>query len=206
MNKGVSSPGCSRFGQTAAFVPFQPNTNPDGTANPARRARTTRSSTARRLSDPGGLPAGTLEYITFSRFYNVARRRLPGDCARASPAARRSRAGTVALTVPSGWTVEPAKPIGPIAAADESIGDVHGHPARLGGRQLELQDLRRSSRRANKTGYTDNVVRIVAPVEGRFQRWGKWEEYDSWLDDVAPQALAARPLRGRPVDRASARR
>ncbi len=34
MSKGTATPGCSRFGQTEAFVPFQPNTNPDGTANP----------------------------------------------------------------------------------------------------------------------------------------------------------------------------
>ncbi len=27
-------PGCSRFGMTDSFVPFQPNLNPDGTANP----------------------------------------------------------------------------------------------------------------------------------------------------------------------------
>ena len=34
MNMGTATPGCSRFGQTWATVPFQPNTNPDGTANP----------------------------------------------------------------------------------------------------------------------------------------------------------------------------
>ena len=37
-------------------------------------ARTTRSSTARPSQDPGGLPLGTLEYLTFDRFYNVAGR------------------------------------------------------------------------------------------------------------------------------------
>jgi hypothetical protein len=38
------------------------------------------------------------------------------------------------------------------------------------------------------TGYTDNVVRVVAPAEGRFHRWGNWAEYDGWLKDTAPQA------------------
>jgi hypothetical protein len=28
----------------------------------------------------------------------------------------------------------------------------------------------------------------VSPAEGRFQRWGRWEEYDNWLEDTAPQA------------------
>ena len=32
------------------------------------------------------------------------------------------------------------------------------------------------------TGYTDNVVRIVPAVEGRFHRWGKWAEFDQWLN------------------------
>jgi hypothetical protein len=27
------------------------------------------------------------------------------------------------------------------------------------------------------------------PVEGRFERWGKWEEYDNWLTGTAPRAL-----------------
>src|SRR6478735_11986812 len=34
MSKATAVPGCSRFGQTRATVPFQANTNPDGTANP----------------------------------------------------------------------------------------------------------------------------------------------------------------------------
>ena len=38
------------------------------------------------------------------------------------------------------------------------------------------------------TGYTDQVVRVVSPVEGRFQRWGNWAEYDNWLEDTAPSA------------------
>ena len=40
-----------------------------------------------------------------------------------------------------------------------------------------------------KTGYTDTLVRVASPVEGRFQRWGKWEEFDTWLTDTAPRAL-----------------
>ena len=33
MFQRVASPGCSRFGMTESFVPFQPNVNPDGTQN-----------------------------------------------------------------------------------------------------------------------------------------------------------------------------
>ena len=38
------------------------------------------------------------------------------------------------------------------------------------------------------TGYTDQVVRVVSPVEGRFQRWGNWAEFDNWLENTAPAA------------------
>ena len=38
------------------------------------------------------------------------------------------------------------------------------------------------------TGYTDDVVRVVAPAEGRFQRFGKWAEYDEWLEDEGSSA------------------
>ena len=38
------------------------------------------------------------------------------------------------------------------------------------------------------TGYTDDTVRLVAPAEGRFQRFGKWLEYDNWLENTAPAA------------------
>ena len=48
MNQTIIEPGCSRFGQTANFVPFQPNLNPDGTRPTRSRARTTPSCSARR--------------------------------------------------------------------------------------------------------------------------------------------------------------
>ena len=37
-------------------------------------------------------------------------------------------------------------------------------------------------------GYTDQVVRVVSPVEGRFHRWGNWAEFDNWLETTAPAA------------------
>ena len=47
MFQGAASPGCSRFGMTESFVPFQPNVNPDGSDNP-RPAWTRPSSSAPR--------------------------------------------------------------------------------------------------------------------------------------------------------------
>ena len=32
-------------------------------------------------------------------------------------------------------------------------------------------------------------MRLVSPAEGRFQRFGKWAEYDNWITNTAPAAL-----------------
>ena len=32
-------------------------------------------------------------------------------------------------------------------------------------------------------------MRLVSPVEGRLQRFGKWLEYDNWINNTAPAAL-----------------
>ncbi len=71
MYQDIAEPGCSRFGQTANFVPFQPNLNPDGvTANPLAGKDDAILFGAQKR-DPGGLPINTYEKIEFSSFYNV---------------------------------------------------------------------------------------------------------------------------------------
>ena len=67
-------------------------------------------------------------------------------------------------------------------------------------RQQRTSGSPRCYRTGGRTGYTDNVVRVVSPVEGRFQRWGKWEEYDNWLLGHRAARAARRPLRRRAVD------
>jgi hypothetical protein len=185
MYTAVSPPGCSRFGLTQSYVPFQPNLNADGTPNPAA-GKDDALLYGAAVADPGGLPKGTLEYLTFSKFFNT-----PGSTFEVTVHAKAPSgtlaAGTVALTVPSGWTAEPAKAIGPIGALTESTqtftvsipagaaADTHYRIAA----RLET---------GGKTGYTDNVVRVVPPVEGRFHRWGRWADLDNWYRDVMPQA------------------
>ena len=86
MQKGVAAAGCSRFGMTNNFVPFQPNVNADGTAN-ANAGKDDAVLYGAVKPDPGGLPLGTLEYLTFSRFYNA-----PGTPFRRRCTCRRRRA------------------------------------------------------------------------------------------------------------------
>ncbi len=165
-------------------MPFQPNTNPDGTANPLA-GKDDAILYGATIQDPGGLPLGTLEYITFNRFYNVA-----GSTFQATVHVKSGSgtlpAGTVALTVPAGWTVDPPQPIGPISDTAESTATFNITPsASAAVSNFKISALLSSGA---ATGYTDNVMRIVPAVEGRFHRWGKWGEYDSWLTNLAPAA------------------
>ena len=186
MFKGVQPPGCSRFGQSDAFVPFQPNVNPDGTPNPAA-GRDDAILFGATEPDPGGLPLGTLEYLTLSEFFNV-----PGKTFQATVHVKSGRGtlprGTVELRAPAGWTVGPAKPIGPISRYRESTVtfDVTPGPTATVNTDVRLSAVLRTG---GRTGYTDTAVRVVSPVEGRFERWGKWAEYDTWLTQTAPRAL-----------------
>jgi hypothetical protein len=180
MFKDTANPGCSRFGMTDSFVPFQPNASPAAGRDEAILYGAT-------IPDPGGLPLGTLEHITFSGFFNA-----PGATFQATVHVRSGRGtlprGTVALTVPPGWTVDEPQRIGPISSKRESTVtfDVTPSASAAVNTNHRISALLSSG---GSTGYTDNVVRVVPPVEGRYQRWGKWEEYDRWLQDTAPRAL-----------------
>ena len=67
-------------------------------------------------------------------------------------------------------------------------GHVRRHRERVRRRQLQLPHLGavrdRIEDRLHGQGRPDRP-----PVEGRFERWGKWEEYDNWLTGTAPRAL-----------------
>jgi LmbE family N-acetylglucosaminyl deacetylase len=185
MNMGTSAAGCSRFGMTESFVPFQPNANADGTAN-AAAGKDDAILYGATKPDPGGLPAGTLEYVSFSRFYNA-----PGQTFQAvvhlKSGAGTLAAGNVALTVPAGWTVDAAKAVGAVSNTTETTVsfNVTSPTAAAVNTNFKVSALYTSG--AAK-GYTDNVMRIVSPVEGRFHRWGNWAEFDSWLTTTAPAA------------------
>jgi LmbE family N-acetylglucosaminyl deacetylase len=186
MNMGTSNPGCSRFGQTWATVPFQPNANADGSANPLA-GKDDAILYGAAVQDPGGLPLGTLEWVTFSRFLNVAG--VPFQATlHLKAGATAIPAGSAALTVPSGWTVDAAQPLGPVAKGAEATATFTITPSASAAVNTNFRISALFTSGA-VSGYTDNAVRIVPAVEGRFQRWGNWAEFDNWVTTVAPQAL-----------------
>jgi LmbE family N-acetylglucosaminyl deacetylase len=173
MYKGVSASACPRFGMTESFVPFQPNSSPAAGRDDAILFGATKP-------DPGGLPLGTLEYLTFSRFYNVA-----GEAFQATLHLRGKLAkGNVALTVPAGWSTDGPKSVRAGSSADITFTVTPAATATVD-QNAKISALYTTE---HASGYTDNVVRVVAAAEGRFQRWGNWQEYDQWLQNTAPQA------------------
>jgi hypothetical protein len=185
MFMGTAAAGCSRFGMTNNFVPFQPNVNPDGSSN-ANAGKDDAILYGATKPDPGGLPLGTLEYLTFSRFYNA-----PGTPFQATlhmkSGAGTVPAGTVKLNVPTGWTVDTAsKPVGAVGADESTVTfDVTPSETAAVNQNYKLSAVWTAG---TASGYTDQVVRVVSPVEGRFHRWGNWAEYDNWTEGTAPAA------------------
>ncbi|TCC16770.1 PIG-L family deacetylase [Kribbella sindirgiensis] len=179
MYKGTSVPACPRFGMTESFVPFQPNSNAAAGRDDAILFGATKP-------DPGGLPLGTLEYLTFSRFLNVAGEPFQATVHLKSGAGP-LKPGKVALTVPDGWTVSAPQRVGWVSASRETTVTFTVTPSATApvNQNAKVSALYTTD---GKTGYTDNLIRIVSPTEGRFQRWGNWQEYDEWLANVAPQA------------------
>jgi LmbE family N-acetylglucosaminyl deacetylase len=185
MYKAVAPPGCSKFAMTESFVPFQPDVNSDGTANPLADQDKSIFYGAT-MRDPGGLPKGTLLYLTFSRFFNVA-----GDPFQVT-AHIRSGSGTLhnaslALSVPSGWTASGPQKIKKISSSGTTTAVFSVTPP--AGAAVGQDKIAAHLSVGKMTGYTDNTMQIVPAAEGRFQRNGKFAEYDQWVTQDAPQAL-----------------
>jgi hypothetical protein len=185
MYQETSEPDCVTFAQTDASVPFQPNTLPDGSANP-RAGRDDAILFGATRRDPGGLPLGTLERLSLSRFYvapgtpfrATLRLRAPG---RAVPA------GTVRLMLPAGWADDGPRRLGRLAPHRTGTVTFTVRPP-VNATTEQLARVAATWRHGRLSGYTESVVRVVPAVEGRFHRWGKWAEYDRWLERTAPAA------------------
>ena len=100
MNMGTSAAGllALRHDQLLRAVPAQREPGRHG----QRRRRQGRRDPLRRdvKPDPGGLPLGTLEYLTFSRFFNAPGAPFKATLHLKAPARATIPAGTVALNVP----------------------------------------------------------------------------------------------------------
>ncbi len=179
MYQDKADPGCSRFAQSFSTVPFQPSVI-DGAANPLA-GRDDAALYGASKQDPGGLPLGTIERIDLSRFYQVRGESFVASVKLRSGGPSLS-AGTVTLKVPEGWTVDAAtKPVGVVASGAESTVAFTVTPAATAPVNANYK-LQARYDTGSASGWTENVVRVLPAVEGRAERFGKWAEFDQWLD------------------------
>ena len=171
-------------------------TEPRRAAGPRRRDPLRRDRAAIRA----GCRSGTLEHIYVLRLLQRAGRAVPGDRAPAVRQRARCRRGTVELDVPDGLDGRAGRSASARSRRGASRRSRSTSRRPPTPRSTRTTRSPRCYRTGGRTGYTDNVVRIVSPVEGRFERWGKWEEYDNWLTRTAPRALRVGRSAGRPVD------
>jgi LmbE family N-acetylglucosaminyl deacetylase len=170
MEQGLAGPGCTRYAISQAFVPFQPNSSPDAGRDDALFHGAT-------IPDPGGMPLGSMLHASADDFFQVA-----GQPFEVTVSTRSGEgtlpAGSVSLGLPSGWTSAPSQDIGPITADADSTATFTVTPA--AGATAGRYRIAANLSTGDMTGYTDTVMEIVPAVEGRFQRWGNFAEYDEW--------------------------
>jgi LmbE family N-acetylglucosaminyl deacetylase len=185
MYQGTSRPACPMFAQTDASVPFQPNTRPDGSANP-RAGEDDAILFGAARQDPGGLPLGTLEHLSLSRFYVVPGAPFTATLQLRAPG-RAVPAGTVRLMLPAGWTADGPRHLGRLSPHRAGKVTFTVTPAPNATTEQPAR-VAATWRHGRLSGYTESVVQVVPAVEGRFRRWGSWAEYDQWLERTAPAA------------------
>lgn len=171
MQKTLVDPTCQRYGVSDSIVPMQPNGSPDAARDDAVLFGAV-------VADPGGMPLGSEFSLTPSDYFQAAGEPFDVTVALRSGGGEIA-AGDVELVVPDGWTASDPVAVGPIGgdrveAAFTVTPSADAAPARY----------RLAARFAggDVTAYNDTRIELVAPVEGRFVRWGTAAEYDQWAD------------------------
>ena len=116
-----------------------------------------------------------------------------------APAGGAIPAGTVALTVPTGWTVDAAKPIGADRGGRHGDRRLHRHAERVGGDE-QLQDLGALHGRRDHGLHGQRRARSCRRSRDASIAGASGREFDQWLNNTGPAGAAARPLRRGAVD------
>ncbi len=174
---GAYNPTCTRYGVSSSRVPMQPNSaaaagNDDAVLYGATKA------------DPGGFPLGSLFHVDAPSYFAGAGVPFP-----VKVTARAGKGligpGKVSLGVPSGWTVSAPQSvlaITPLKSTELTFTVTPAAGAAVGRYQITAAYSGRIGAKA-VTAYNDTRVELTAPVEGRFQRWGNFAEYEQWAAD-----------------------
>lgn len=169
MVKNLVDPTCQQYGVTYSRAPMQPNGSElNGDAALLYGAV---------VADPGGMPLGSEFYLTTDDYYHGSTEPFEVSVVSRSGGADIA-AGSLSLQVPSGWTVSSPQTFGPIAAGAESRATFTVTPG--AGASNTVFKIGANFAGNGVTAYNDTRVALTAAVEGRFQRWGNFAEYEAW--------------------------
>lgn len=182
----VQQPACERYGILDSKVPFQPA----GSAGNGRDDAVLYGSV---IADPGGFPLDSTFAIDVDSYFQA-----PGEpfdlIVKSRSGGATIPAGEVKLTLPAGWTSTTAQ-LGPISKSAEATATLRVTPpadATLGRHQIGV-----TFTSGGVTAYNNTRVEIVPGVQGRFQRWGNFAEYEQWAEKftyVAGRSAAERQI------------
>ncbi|MEE6288225.1 PIG-L family deacetylase [Georgenia sp. MJ173] len=169
---GIFDPSCQRYGIAQSEVPFQPNGSPENGRDDAILFGSV-------IADPGGMPLGSTFSFDIEEYFQAPDE--PFEVTVESQAgAGTIAAGDVTLEVPAGWDVSETQQLGPITDAAESSVTFTVTPA--ADAATAVHRIAASFDNGTVTAYNDTRVEIVSGVEGRFERWGNFSEYDEWAE------------------------
>lgn len=131
------------------------------------------------LQDPGGLPLGTI-YATDAPEYFVAPGETRTITLTVAAGAESTPAGSASVEVPAGWSVDGTQSIPALSPGQ----DVTVEFAVTAPTDADLGAVRFPVRFASGdiTAYNEAHLKVTAPVDGRFARWGNFLDYEEWLE------------------------
>ncbi|SIO26775.1 NEW3 domain-containing protein [Agromyces cerinus] len=173
MQTALVDPTCQRYGVSQSIVPMQPNSSPASANDDAVLYGAV-------IADPGGMPLGSEFSLEAEEYFEAA-----GEPFTTTVTLRSGEGelgdGTVSLVVPTGWQVSEPVEVDGIGDADATQATFTVTPS--GDAAPAVYKLAAEFAGDGVTAYNDTRIELVAPVEGRFDRWGTAAEYDEWTQD-----------------------
>ena len=197
MYMGTAAAGCSRFGMTGRLRAVPAEREPGRLGEPARRQGRRDPLRRGRRRIRAGCPLGHARVPDLRPLLQRAGHAVPGD---AAPEGRRGRDPRRHGGADRAGGLDGrrgAKPIGAVSSAAESTVTFNVTPA-VGAAVNTNFKISRARRPAARPPATrTRSCASCSPVEGRFQRWGNWAEYDQLARDRRAAGAAGSAARRR---------
>ncbi|MGO1383576.1 MAG: PIG-L family deacetylase, partial [Arachnia sp.] len=164
---------CERYDVVQSLVPIQANGSPENSRDDAILFGAV-------VADPGGMPLGSTYTVEASDYFQAPG--APFDVTvTAQSGAGTIAAGSVSLDVPDGWTVSAPEAFGPVTSAAESTATFTVTPS--ADAPQSTHSISATFDNSAATAYNNTVVEVVPGVDGRFERWGNFAEYEEWATE-----------------------